>query len=225
MVCTAPLCSNKESMKKIILSLVFISGMLGIAKAQNNELDYRERLSFGIKIGANYSNVYDEQTSDFSADPKFGLAMGGFLSIPIGKYFGVQPELLFSQKGFKSSGSILGSDYSLTRTSNYIDVPLLFAFTPSEFLTIVAGPQYSYLISQKNVFANGSTSATQEQEFDNENIRKNTLCFTTGIDLTLDHSVVSLRAGWDSRNNIGDGSSTTLRYKNMWYQATIGYRL
>jgi hypothetical protein len=132
---------------------------------------------------------------------------------------------LFSQKGFKSSGSILGSDYSLTRTSNYIDVPLLFAFTPGEFLTIVAGPQYSYLISQKNVFANGSTSATQEQEFDNENIRKNTLCFTTGIDLTLDHSVVSLRAGWDSRNNIGDGSSTTLRYKNMWYQATIGYRL
>lgn len=101
---------------------------------------------------------------------------------------------------------------------------MLFAVTPSEFLTIVAGPQYSYLISQKNTFANGSTTIEQENAFDNENIRKNTLCFTAGLDLNVAHSVVSVRAGWDLRNNIGDGTSTTPRYKNMWYQATYGYR-
>ena len=50
------------------------------------------------------------------------------------------------------------------------------------------------------------------------------LCFTGGLDLTIAHSVVSVRAGWDLRDNIGVGTSTTLRYKNMWYQATYGYR-
>lgn len=192
--------------------------------AQTERLDYRERLAFGLKVGANYANVYDEQTDNFQADPKFGLAVGGFLAIPIGKYFGVQPEALFSQKGFKSSGSILGNNYNISRTSNYIDFPLMVSLTPSEFLTILAGPQYSYLISQTNTFANGSTTIEQEKAFDNENIRKNTLCFTGGADLTIAHSVISIRAGWDLRNNIGDGTSTTLRYKNMWYQATYGYR-
>ena len=211
-------------MKKIILTWAFLCTLGNLAMAQTERLDYRERLVFGLKIGANYANVYDEQTDDFKADPKIGLAAGGFLAIPIGKYFGVQPEALFSQKGFKSSGSILGNNYNINRTSNYIDFPLMVSITPSEFLTILAGPQYSYLISQTNTFANGSTTIEQEKAFDNENIRKNTLCFTGGLDLTIAHSVISIRAGWDLRDNIGDGTSTTLRYKNMWYQATYGFR-
>jgi hypothetical protein len=211
-------------MKKIILTWAFLCSIANLAMAQSENLDYRERFTFGLKVGANYANVYDEQTENFQADPKFGLAAGAFVSIPIGKYFGLQPEALFSQKGFKSSGSILGNTYNISRTSNYIDFPLLFAVTPSEFFTILAGPQYSYLISQKNTFANGSTTIEQEKAFDNENIRKNTLCFTGGVDLNMAHSVVSVRVGWDLRDNIGDGTSTTLRYKNMWYQATYGYR-
>jgi hypothetical protein len=33
-----------------------------------------------------------------------------------------------------------------------------------------------------------------------------------------------LRGSWDLKNNNGDGTSTTPRYKNVWYQATVGYR-
>ena len=56
------------------------------------------------------------------------------------------------------------------------------------------------------------------------NILKNTLCFTGGFDLTLKHFVLGTRAGWDVRSNNGDGSTSTLQYKNVWYQATIGIR-
>lgn len=146
------------------------------------------------------------------------------MSIPIGMYMGVQPEILFSQKGFQATGNILGSPYEFTRTTNYIDIPLLFAIKPSRNLTILAGPQYSYLLKQKDVFANGVTTIEQEQEFANDDIRKNTLCFLGGIDVNLDNLVVGARIGWDILNNNGDGSSTTPRYKNIWYQATIGYR-
>jgi hypothetical protein len=191
---------------------------------QEENSDFRNKLSFGIKIGANYSNVYDSKSDRFNADPVFGFAAGGFIDIPIGKYFGLQPEVLFSQKGFKSTGVFLGSTYSLTRTTNYIDIPLLVAFKPSSSITLLAGPQYSYLMKQKDVFSNSVMTNQQETDFSNENLRKNTLCITGGLDLNFSNIVIGARAGWDLQNNNGDGTSTTPRYKNMWYQATIGFR-
>lgn len=205
-----------------IIAALFISS-IGIAQENSNETDFRENLRFGLKAGLNNSNVYDEDGEAFSAEGKFGLAGGGFLAIPIGKYLGVQPELLFSQKGFKASGSILGSAYTFTRTSTYIDIPLQVAFKPSEFLTLLAGPQYSYLIKQNNAFSNSSISFDQEQEFKNDNIRKNTLGVVGGLDINLKHITLGARMCWDVTKNNGDGSSTTPRYKNKWFQATVGY--
>ncbi len=209
-------------MKKIFLIIGAVTTMANFSSAQ--ETDLRERLHFGLKAGTNYSNVYDTEGEEFQADPKLGLAAGAFMAIPIGKYLGIQPEVLFSQKGFKATGRILGSNYQFTRTTSFIDVPLLVSFKPSEFITIMAGPQYSYLIKQRDVFANASTSILQEQEFENDNIRRNILCLTGGADLTLKHFVLGVRLGWDIQNNNGDGTSTTPRYKNVWYQATVGYR-
>lgn len=205
----------------IILALLM---SVAFSRAQSTATDLRTKFMFGLKAGLNYSNVYDSKGAQFDANPKLGFAGGAFLSIPIGRFIGLQPEALFSEKGFQSSGNILGNDYNITRTSQYLDFPLLFAFKPSEFLTLLAGPQLSYLVKQKNTFANGSTSAQQEIAFDNDNVRKNTLCFTGGLDLTLKHVVLGARIGWDVQANNGDGSSSQMRYKNMWYQATIGYR-
>jgi hypothetical protein len=186
--------------------------------------DNREKLFFGLKVGTNYSNVYDSQGEDFVADAKFGLAGGGFVSIPIGSFFGIQPEVLFSQKGYKSTGTFLGSSYSMTRTTDYLDIPLLVAIKPIENVSILFGPQFSYLMKQKDDFTGGTITSTQEQTYTNDNYRKNTFCLTGGADLNIDHLVIGLRAGWDVENNNGDGSTTTPRYKHMWYQATIGYR-
>ncbi len=71
----------------------------------------------------------------------------------------------------------------------------------------------------------GSNSAEQEQEFENDNIRKNVFGFVGGIDINIKHVVVSTRAGWDLVNNNGDGSSTTPRYKNQWLQLAIGLKI
>lgn len=210
-------------MKYKIFMIAAIAYMASNVYAQSTESDLREELKFGVKVGANYSNVYDEQGDNFNADPKFGLATGVFLAIPIGKYLGIQPELLFSQKGFKATGTFLGSKYDFTRTTNYLDIPLLIAIKPVPNLTILAGPQYSYLMKQNDEFSGGGLSYTQEDEFKNDDIRKNTLCFLGGVDINLNRFVIGARAGWDITKNNGDGSSTTPRYKNVWYQATIGY--
>ena len=218
----------KNKMKQItIINLVLILSVSFFTVnsfAQVNLAESRKSIYFGIKAGINYSNVYDSKGEQFDADGKIGAAAGIFVAIPINKYLGFQPEILFSQKGFKATGSILGSGYSLTRTTNYLDIPLLLAIKPTSAFTLLVGPQYSYLMKQNDVFENSVTSVDQQRVFNNDNIRKNTLCFVGGADVNLMKLVLSARAGWDIQNNNGDGTSTTPRYKNVWYQATIGYR-
>jgi len=211
-------------MKTSILTLAALLCITLNTNAQDNTTDFRNKLTFGLKAGLNFSNVYDSKGEEFTSNPKFGLAAGAALTIPFGKYIGIQPEILFSQKGFKGKGKVLGGDYSFTRTTDFIDVPLLFVFKPSEFISLVAGPQVSFLVRQTDVFANATTTIEQEKEFQNDNVRKNIFCFTGGFDINLKHIVLGARAGWDVQNNNGDGSSTTPRYKNVWYQGTIGYR-
>lgn len=202
------------------LSFLLFSSTI-MAQEDNNDL--REDLNFGLKAGINYSNVWDEKGQDFEADPRVGFAGGVFLSIPLGKYIGIQPEVLISQKGYEGSGTLFGTPYSSSRTTTHLDIPLQIQLKPSEFITIVAGPQYSYLLKQKDKYTFGATSTEQEQEFDNENIRKNMLGFVAGVDIMVSRVVISGRAGWDFQNNKGDGSSSTPRYKNQWLQFTLGF--
>lgn len=186
--------------------------------------DNRGKLTFGVKAGTNYSNVYDSEGEDFVADGKFGLAAGAFVVVPLGKIFGIQPEVLYSQKGFKSKGTFLGTNYEMTRTTDFIDVPILLSVKPVEYVSLLFGPQFSFLMKQTDDFTGGSLSTSQQDEFDNSNLRKNIFGLTGGVDFNIDHLVIGLRGGWDVKNNDGDGNSTTPRYKNMWYQATIGYK-
>lgn len=211
-------------MKRIkILATVTLMCVSSIVVAQSGKTDYREDFRFGLKAGTNFSNVYDSKSDDFDADGKFGFAGGVALSIPINKFLGVQPEVLFSQKGFKGKGRMFGVDYNFKRTTSYIDVPLQVALKPSEFITILVGPQYSYLIKQKDEFNSTLFNSSQEEEFDNENIRKNTFGFVGGLDINMKHVVLGARICWDVTDNHGDGSSSTPRYKNVWFQATLGY--
>jgi len=206
------------------LSNILILVLIISATARVSAQDATDEFTFGIKAGLNYSNVWDDEGEDFKADPKTGFAAGIFLGIPIGSVIGFQPELLISQKGFKGSGTILGTPYSFSRTTTFIDVPLLLQLKPSPIFSILLGPQYSYLMNQKDVYTLGSNSIEQEQEFENDEIRKNILGFTLGADININQVVISGRMGWDLQKNHGDGSSSTPRYKNQWLQLTAGLK-
>lgn len=186
--------------------------------------DERNKLHLGIKAGVNNSNVYDEQGEEFKAEPKYGFAGGLFLSIPVGKYLGLQPGALISQKGFQASGKLLEESYQISRTTTYLDVPVLVEFKPLKILTLVGGPQYSYLLHQADIITGGDNAAIQQQEFKNDNIRRNILSAALGFDLNLGRFVISGRYNFDLQQNNGDGSSMTPRYKNIWLQGTIGAR-
>jgi len=211
-------------MKKsfIILGLTYLS-LSPILKAQDT--DPRDRLTVGFRAGLNYSNVWDAQGQDFKANPRAGFAGGVFVGIPIGTYLGFQPEVLLSQKGFQGTGTLFNEPYTFSRTTTYIDVPLQLQLKPSEFVTIVLGPEYSYLLNEENTYTYGTNSTSQEQAFNNDNIRKNIFGLVIGADIIVSHFVLSGRAGWDLQTNNGDGTSSTPRYKNQWLQLTVGFKI
>lgn len=210
--------------KKTIFTTVLLL-FATIASAQfNSSDDNRTRIQYGLKAGATFSNVYDSDDEAFQADPKIGFTGGAFLKIPIGRYLGVQPELLFTQKGYKGNGSFLGVDYGYSRTSSFVEVPLLVAIQPVEYVTILAGPSFSYLVSQKNNFSSSIVTTEQEEEYQQDNIRKNILGIVGGLDINIFPAVVGIRVGWDLQDNKGDGTSTQPRYKNVSSQLTLGFK-
>ena len=207
-------------MKKTILFTALFTTAAFLSTAQ----DSRDEFKFGIKGGATLSNVYDSEGEDFNADAKLGYTAGLSLDIPLGTVFGIHPEVLISQKGYKGGGSLLGQEYEYSRTTTFLEIPLLFAVKPTDVFTIVAGPQFAYLLSQKDKFESSPFSYNQEQEFEQDDIRKNLLGFVGGVDLNFNHFTIGVRAGTDFQANRGDGTQDTPRYKNVWGQLTLGYK-
>lgn len=209
-------------MKRLKMSffavVLFISGS---AVAQD---DLRERFTFGVKAGLNVSNIWDTEAEDFSADPKAGFAGGLYATIPLGRLLALQPEVMFSQKGYTASGQFLTVPYEMKRTSNYLDIPLLLVFRPAPFISIMAGPQIGFQLSQKDKFTMGDFSSEDQQQFENDNWRKNMLGLHMGLDINIHRFVISPRAALDFQDNKGDGTSTDPRYKNFLLQLTLGYR-
>jgi hypothetical protein len=212
-------------MKKVLIAICLMSVFFGTKVIAQDGTDPRDNVSFGLKVGANYSNVWDAQGQNFVADSKVGFAGGAFLGIPLGRIFGFQPEALISQKGFQGSGILENEPYSFTRTTTYLDIPLQLQLKLTPCLTILLGPQYSYLLSEKDVYTYGVNSTAQEQDFSNDNIRKNIFGFVVGADVSISHFIISGRAGWDLQTNNGNETSSTPRYRNQWLQLTVGFKV
>lgn len=213
-------------MKKTTVALIvglFLCSSIGFA--QNTDTDRREDFSFGGKAGINSSDTYATHGQDFVSDSKVGIMIGIFGSIPISKYLGFQPEISISQKGFLGSGTLLGNPYTIKRTTSFLDIPVLVQIKPIEFLTIIIGPQYSYLLNEKNKFEFGANSIAQQAEFDKETDRRSIIGFVTGADINISNIIITGRFGFDLQANTGDNNLITPRYKNLWIQIGLGYRL
>lgn len=211
--------------KKRLLIQVFAFSLFVVFGAGNalSQDGLMERMAFGIKAGVNSSNVYDSEGEDFEADAKWGFAAGAFLSIPFNAVLGFQPELMYSQKGYKSSGTILIADYTYTRKLNYIDVPLQLQIKPVPALTLLVGPQFSFLINEGYELESGDFDIGDLDEADDA--RKNMLGIVGGLDLHFSNVVLSGRVAWDLQRNKGDGTAESPRYKNVVIQLTLGIML
>ncbi len=213
------------TLKKLFIAPVFaialFSTQSNIAQTTTtNEpysMDNREVLSVGIKAGINYSNVYSESGDGFVADGKLGFAGGVFVSIPLNQLIGVQPELMYSQKGFKTEGTFFDGQI----TSSYLDLPVHLQIKPTKNISILAGPQFSYLLSTK--YELNGFSVIDEEDLDDNNNRA-TLGISAGVDFTVQNFLISARGSWDLSKVNKDNSTSEINYKNQLFQITLGYK-
>lgn len=118
-------------------------------------------LRFGIKGGANLGKLDGKGYKDGF---NLGYHLGGFAQVNLTKGFGVQGELIFSSTQTKTTSDFSEiyntnnlSDNGKKISLNYLSIPLLANFSlGSPRIKLQVGPQFSALVSNKNVFKGAS---------------------------------------------------------------------
>ncbi|RDV14170.1 PorT family protein [Pontibacter diazotrophicus] len=170
-------------MKKLLSLFVFALVSLTAAQAQSG---------FGIRGGANLSNLEGDLRNESLYENKFGFHAGVTLNIPVlDNFFSIQPELLYSNKGFKNSDEEYTNNLNQTlrRTGkvnyDYIDLPI-FAKIKAGPIYFEAGPQASYLLSVKDetsLYIDNELASSNTTVIDRDNMRKFELGYAAGVGL------------------------------------------
>ncbi|GAA4810445.1 porin family protein [Litoribaculum gwangyangense] len=126
-------------MKKITQLMVVLTFCF-MANAQD-ETTYKSQINFGIKGGMNFSLIVGDDTDNF--DGKIGFHLGGVLEFPISEKFSLQPELLYSLQGDKSTFDGMEIKFKL----DYLNLPMMAKYYVTEGFSLEAGPQVGFLMS------------------------------------------------------------------------------
>ena len=126
----------------VVLAAVLVLGTSGAAKAVGG-------VEAGVKGGVNIANQTSNPDDQAPADSRTGLALGGFVGIPVLPNLQIQPEALFMMKGGEDSQAGSTSTYKL----NYVEVPVLaklgFMNQSPAHPCLFVGPSIGFAASSK----------------------------------------------------------------------------
>jgi hypothetical protein len=185
---------------------------------QQPQADDFYKVKVGITGGLNISNTIDAN-SDYSTGAIAGFNAGLFMELPVVFPFSIQPEVLYSQKGFTA----ITPDGNLTQRSNYIDVPILAKFKLSPSFNFLVGPQISFPVSTNVTFDNGfnTTNEYNYSQFDQKTI----LDGVVGVSFDITPTV-ELRARYTIDLESNDQNNTYLGgdLRTAVYQIGLGFK-
>ena len=147
---------------------------------------------FGIKAGANLSNITTDDDNIEDLEGKIGFQAGAMFKINLTESFAIQPEALFVRKGSKYK--YLGAD--VTSNLDYVDVPVLLSIKPFNLpLSIQFGPQFSYLLGTNVKYENALLGIGTEEtyEVEREDFEDADLGYAVGLGLNFGNSVLDVR--------------------------------
>jgi hypothetical protein len=91
----------------------------------------------GIKGGANWAN---QDVENISTKSVTDFHVGAYLNLNFAEKFGITPEVLYNAYATKWK-----ENTDVKVNFDYISIPIMFRFLPVEFLSLEAGPQFSFL--------------------------------------------------------------------------------
>jgi hypothetical protein len=175
-------------MKK--LALVLLAGFFfASAHAQ---------FAFGIKGGANISNVNGSDVSGLTTSSVVGFNAGAYLKVPLRHGLSLQPEVVYSSQGFKQTSNGVTGTY----TEGYVNVPVLLKYTHFTGVFIETGPQIGFLASAK-LSADGN-SADWKKYYNSSDVS-----WVIGVGVKIPATPISLDARYNfGLSNIDNNSQT-----------------
>lgn len=131
-------------MKKTMMIMAALLFTFGAAKAQG--------VHFGIKAGANFSELHSKNYTDNKTKVGFH---GGLLAHihTANPAWGIQPEVMYSLEGAKHK--VAGSE--ATTDLHFINVPVLVQYMFANGWRVETGPQVGFLVDAKSKIGDVST--------------------------------------------------------------------
>lgn len=175
-------------MKSFFILVIFVSIVVSV----------RGQVQFGVKGGLNLSTVAYINTENSKA--RLGWNAGALFEIPIQEDLFIRPEVLYSSKGFAYNATGFANPGSLRL--NYIAVPVLFGYHPSNKTSLLFGPEFGFLRK--------AASKSQGITEDMTNFYRR---FDLGVDLGLAYQVNQF-LGAEIRYNYGFKDLVNIVYQD-----------
>lgn len=179
--------------------------------------------TLGVKGGINIANV-DTNIPDISdlAESKTGFVGGGFATFGLGSLFALQPELLYSQKGFKAEEGGQTAELGL----NYFEIPVLLKAQFKLAMlrpAIYAGPVLSFETGCTFSFDGASEDCDAGEDFTNRKKNEWGAVFGANLDFFLGSLTLILDARYQlGLTNLADVPEDDDEVKNNVWQIMAG---
>ena len=158
-----------KNMKKIMLSLVFISGIYAV-----NAQSWSDDVQFGIRGGLNVSTVVGDDFDE--PDARNGYYAGLVVEVPLSERVSVQPEVFYATQGFDLAAQDNQEDSSFKL--DYIQIPVMFKIYIIDGLNLQVGPQFGFKMNEEVNLIGGGT----EIDFDTDSIKDFDMQIASGLE-------------------------------------------
>lgn len=184
----------------------------------SNDDFYRPKV--GVEAGLNIANTVDSYNQYYSTNGILAFNAGITATIPLIYPLSFQPEVLFSQNGYKAYVNDGTYNGNYTQRNNYIDIPLLANFRLVRGFNFLVGPQINIPVSSTTSYSNGLS-----QTYYNNNSNKSYIAGAVGFSIDLNPNVdIHARYVIDLSSNTYDSNSPIPDYRNQVWQFGIGIK-
>lgn len=126
-------------MKNILSFFLLLTAVPGAAQVTTS-----------LRAGVSFAGLHYK--SDMSSQGRVAGYAGLSFQIELEKQFFVQPEILYSMRGYRFPATATNSSGRVAY--GYITAPLLIGYKPAKNFSILAGPEIGYLIRARSHFDN-----------------------------------------------------------------------
>ncbi|MEE9465421.1 MAG: porin family protein, partial [Candidatus Neomarinimicrobiota bacterium] len=149
---------------------------------------------YGAKAGLNLANISgDDVTEDkmgAETSMNLGFAVGGYATFDLGLPVLIQPEVMFSQKGYRSKLGENFGEYAAAQKDvvlNYININPLAIYSINEKSEVFAGPSLGLFLNgkQKILMTQNGEPVFPDVDIKSENMNGMDIALVLGVGYTL----------------------------------------